>query len=139
MNVYVSQQERVVGGGAGRSSNESGEIVRELCRTGGSLDPSVAELYSDAAKIQNNGHSRTMTFPALAYKELIRKGMPRAKLLGDSNVYSNISYTPEGEMIRIKATRYSNRKKYSSPISLLVGPDAEGKWLIREEISESRP
>jgi hypothetical protein len=30
-------------------------------------------------------------------------------------------------------------KKYESPYSILVGPDANGDWRIFEELSESRP
>jgi hypothetical protein len=126
------------------SQTRAAKLFESYVALEAAFDPSVADLYSDAAKIQNtrhypNGRSRTNIFPTLAYKELIRKGMPLAKAVGDSNVYSDVSYTPEGEMFRIRATRYSNRKKYSSPISLLVGPVADGRWLIHEEISESRP
>ena len=46
---------------------------------------------------------------------------------------------PEGERVRITCTRFSELKKYSSPLSLLVGPDKDGKWLIFEEISKSQP
>jgi hypothetical protein len=65
--------------------------------------------------------------------------MPLAKLRGDTNTYSEVSYSEEGSKVRIRATRYSNLKKYSSPISLLVAHDDTGRLLIYEEISESRP
>lgn len=108
------------------------------------FDPSVAELFADDAKIQNKrtypgGAIRVLTFTAPKYKELIRAAMPLAKARGDTNAYSEIKYLAEGEKIRITATRFSNLKKYSSPISLLVGASPDGKWLIYEELSESKP
>ena len=108
------------------------------------FDPAVSELYSDDAKIQNkrtylDGSTRVSMMPAPKYKELIRATMPLAKARGDTNQYSEVKYVSEGQKVRITATRFSNLKKYSSPISLLVGPSPEGKWLIFEELSESKP
>ena len=108
------------------------------------FDPAVADLYSDDAKIQNkrtypDGSTRVSTMPAPKYKELIRQAMPLAKERGDTNTWSEVKYVTEGQKVRITATRFSNLKKYSSPVSLLVGPSSEGKWLIFEELSESKP
>lgn len=108
------------------------------------FDPAAADLYADDAVIKNKrtyptGQVRELTMPASKYKTLIRQAMPLAKLRGDTNSYSDISYANEGAMVRIRATRFSNLKHYASPISLLVSPDEKGRWLIREELSESRP
>lgn len=108
------------------------------------FDPAAADLYAEDALIKNkrtypNGQVRELTMPANKYKTLIRQAMPLAKLRGDTNSYSEISYSKEGSMVRIRATRFSNLKNYASPISLLVSPDEKGGWIIREELSESRP
>lgn len=108
------------------------------------FDPAAADLYADDAVIKNKrtyptGQVRELTMPATSYKTLIRQAMPLAKLRGDTNSYSDISYAKEGSMVRIRATRFSNLKHYASPLSLLVSPDEKGRWLIREELSESRP
>lgn len=107
------------------------------------FDPAVADMYSDDAKIQNtrtypDGSTRVSTMPAPTYRQLIRQAMSLAKERGDTNTYSEVKYTTEGDRIRITANRFSNLKKYSSPVSLLVGATPEGKWLIYEELSESR-
>ena len=39
----------------------------------------------------------------------------------------------------IRASRFSNLKSYSSPIEITVAKNAQGKWLIVQELSESRP
>ncbi len=108
------------------------------------FDAAQADLYADDAKIQNTrtyptGQKRTVEFPAPEYKKLLRAAMPLAKARGDTSTYSDVKYAQVGERVRITCTRFSELKKYSSPLSLLVGPGADGKWLIVEEISESQP
>jgi len=109
-----------------------------------SFDPAAADLYCDNALIRNvrkypDGQERTLELPAAKYKELIRTVMPAAKAKGDVSKYSNVVYAPEGPNIRITADRYSEMKKYTSPLSLLVGQCNGGDWAILEEISQSRP
>ncbi len=107
------------------------------------FDTSVADLYCDTALIRNvrtypDGQQRTLELPAAKYKELIRAAMPLAKAKGDFSTYSEVKFTPEGENVRITATRYSESKKYSSPISLLVGSCGIGFGIL-EELSQSQP
>lgn len=109
-----------------------------------SFDPAAADLYADDALIRNkrrypDGQIRELTLPAGQYKALIRQAMPLAKARGDTSSYSAITFNNEGPGIRIQATRFSHLKNYSSPLSMLVAPGAGGRWLIREELSESRP
>ncbi|MEP6925877.1 MAG: thermonuclease family protein [Pyrinomonadaceae bacterium] len=117
----------------------------EQCNERGkNFDISVVDCYSDKAIIQNtrrypNGQTQTLKFPTAEFKKLIVEIMPVAKAKGDYNTYSNVTYTTEGKRIRINATRYSEMKKYYSPISVLVGQDPSGSWRIYEEISESQP
>lgn len=109
-----------------------------------SFDPAAADLYADEAKIQNtrrypSGEVKVMSLPAAKYKALIRSVMPAAKARGDRNSYSDVKYTTESDGIRVSAKRYSELKKYTSPLSILVKPTANGQWLIFEEMSESQP
>jgi len=109
-----------------------------------SFDPAIADLYCDTALIRNtrtypDGNKRTLELPAPKYKELIRSSMPMAKASGDHSNYSKITYSIEGENVRINSSRYSVRKKYTSPMSLLVGACNGGAWAILEELSESQP
>ena len=105
------------------------------------FDATVADLYADDAVIKNtrrnrDGTAHTTTLPAATYKELIRKSMPAAKARKDTNQYSSVRFKLEDGKVRVTATRYSDSKKYSSPISLLIA-QRSGRWLIVEEISES--
>jgi hypothetical protein len=108
------------------------------------FDTSLADLFSDSAHIENTRRNpdstvKVLTLPAPAYKDLIRKVMPLAKARNDRNTYSKVTYEAEGPNVRIRGQRTSQLKKYTSPFSLLVGHDAEGRWLILEEITESQP
>jgi hypothetical protein len=107
------------------------------------FDPAAADLYCDNALIRHtrrssDGQSRVMEIPVADYKSMIRAEMPIARAKGDYSTYSNVSYASEEGKTRITATRFSMMKKYSSPISLLVGPCASGTIGIIEEISESQ-
>ncbi len=106
------------------------------------FDPAIADLYSDNALIQTTreywfGQKRIMVIPVEKYKWMMRRMTPLAKARGDKSRYSDVTYTLEGENVRIKCIRYSEMKKYFSPFELLVGPAEDGRWLIFEEISES--
>jgi hypothetical protein len=108
------------------------------------FDPAIADLYSDDAVIRNRrtyptGQVRELTIPAPKYKELLRAAMPVAKQRGDTSTYSNVSYATEGDGVRVKADRFSELKKYHSPVSLLVKSATAGEWQIYEEISASQP
>ncbi len=106
------------------------------------FDPAQADLYWDQAVIKNkrimpDGKVVPLTVPALRYKKVVRDGMAKARKDGDIANYTNDTYTLEKGKVRIHVTRYLALKKYSSPMSMLVGPDATGKWVILEEESES--
>jgi hypothetical protein len=107
------------------------------------FDPAIADLYSNDATIKNTQYMKDgkifpRTVEVAKYKQTLRDYMKtKARQVGDVSNYSNDTYTPEGSRVRIKVTRYSSIEKLSSPVSLLVGPDATGKWLIYEELSES--
>lgn len=108
------------------------------------FDPNVVELYADDAIVRNKriyptGQVRELTIPAPQYKQLIRAAMPLAQIKNDYNTYSEVMFKGEGRGVRITAKRFSVMKKYSSPVSLWVAPDATGRWLIHEELTESRP
>lgn len=108
------------------------------------FDPALADLYSEEAYIKNtryypDGKSREMVIKGIDYKRLVKAALPIAKARGDSNIYSDVLYTEEKGAVRIMAIRFSELKKYESPLSLLVMAGHDGKYRIYEEISESRP
>lgn len=109
-----------------------------------SFDPNVVELYADTALIFNrrtypDGNIREITLPAPQYKVLVKNAMPLVQARGDKSQYNSPQYTEEGGAVRIIISRYSELKKYTSPMSLLIGPVQDGRWLVLEEKTESIP
>jgi hypothetical protein len=105
-------------------------------------DQSIADLYADDALIKTRrrapmGEAREVTIPAPKYKTMLRELAPVAKARGDRSTYSDVTYTPEGDFVRINAWRFFGSKKAPSPISLQVARSPGGQWLIYEEVSES--
>lgn len=124
--------------------SEAEALFERYQALGRAYDPAVADLYCDTALIRNvrtypTGEKRTLDFPATKYKELVRSVMPLAQARGDLNTYSQISAVAEGPNVRITAARFSELKKYSSPVSVSVGQCGDTGLAILEELSESRP
>jgi hypothetical protein len=106
-------------------------------------DPTLADLYADGALIKSTrrppmGDPVDIIVPAPKYKTQVRELAPVAKIRGNRNAYSDVTYTQEGALVRINALRSSGSRKRASPFSLLVGPSRGGQWLIYEELSESQ-
>lgn len=126
------------------SVEEAKEFLDRFEELGRQFDPAIAGLYADDALIQSvrrypNGRERTMKFEALMYKRLIRTLMPFAKARNDVSTLTDVTYSKEGDRIRINATRHSELKNYDSPYSLLVGRSSSGQLLIYEEFSVTQP
>ena len=126
------------------SEDAARQLFDRYVALGHAFDPNLADLYADDALIRNKrvfptGEARELMIPAPKYKALVRQAMPIAKARGDRSTYSDVRYSREGERIRITAARFSELKNYTSPVSLLVGASSEARWLIYEELSESRP
>ena len=126
------------------SEDAARRLFEQYVALGHAYDPGIAELYADDAFIKNTrtyptGEVRELTIPAPKYKALIRQALPVARARGDRSTFFDVSYAAEGSRVRIRASRFSELKKYRSPITLLVGPSPTGKWLIYEEVSKSRP
>src|SRR5262245_44517953 len=104
-------------------------LFETYVQRGQAFDATLADLYSDDAVIRNKrtystGEVRELSMPASEYKELLRKALPIAMMRGDTSTFTEIQYTLESGGVRIKADRFSELKKYHSPISLLVKPTA---------------
>ena len=126
------------------SVEEATAFFRRFVEMEQAYDARVADLYADSAVIRNKrryptGEVRELTFPAPKYKALIGLAMPLAKSRGDRSTYSRCTYEPQDGRVRITCSRYSELKKFTSPYTLVVGPDHSGAWQIWEELSESRP
>lgn len=119
------------------------ELFEQYKNLEAAFDPGSADLYDDRAYIENtrinpDGSRKKLLISGPEYKKSMAQAMPFAKKHNDTYTYSDVTYKPEKNRVRIRATRYSNQRKYSSPISLLVGRDERGNWKIYEELSQTQ-
>lgn len=107
------------------------------------FDVAQGELYATDARVKNTrlypgGQNQVISLSGTEYRRLLRAALPLAKAKNDQNQYSAITYQKEGNSVRIKCTRFSQSKQYSSPLELVVAP-VGGIWLITSESSQTKP
>ena len=123
--------------------NEVRDAFQRYQELTSSFDASLANLYSDDAKIHLRrvdvaGKAQEIEFSGSEYKRLLSASMEVAKARGDLSVFSKASFSREGEAVRVEATRYSVLKKYRAPHILKFHRSSSGEWLITEERAELR-
>lgn len=74
-----------------------------------------------------------------AWKLVVRDALARDREAGIFVDWRDPVFTPEGERVRVQATRRSTREPAESPLVLVVGPGADGGWRILEESSVGWP
>jgi len=109
------------------------------------FDPAVADLYADSATVRNlrrypTGEVREMKLEGARFKALVVASLPLAKERGDLSTYTGIAYEALASgQVAITGTRFSELKKYSSPLELRIALQQDGVWRIVEETGESQP
>ncbi len=122
---------------------EAQKLFKQFTELEHAYDPAQGELYSPTAvikdtRIYQDGHNNTLTWTGDSYKQIIKAQLPVAKARNEQNVYSQVSYSREGNNVRIKCSRFSALKKFTGPMELLVAPNGKG-WKIIEESCQSQP
>ena len=90
-------------------------------------------------RIYPDGTEKISRLPAEEYKTLIRNSVMLAKERKDLNEFTGTQYSLEKNRVSIKTKRYSVLKKYTSPLILLIGIEANERCIIFEELSVSKP
>lgn len=107
------------------------------------FDKGMADLYADEARIiiiEVRGDNRVKTeMTGEELKVFINSYLPNAAAVGEWFVYSNVSITPEGDRMRILASRTSQKTGDVFPYQILVGPGRGGRYFIFEEQSIVAP
>ena len=117
------------------------DLFERFVDLGNAYDTRIADLYADDARVvltaQNPDEKDEVTIPGREFKELVRQMLPAAREAGEQNIYIDVTYWIEGDLVRIEATRRTSPSNYQAQHQLLVGPGADGTWLIREEVAVS--
>lgn len=123
--------------------NSARELFQRYIELEHNFDVAQGELYAPDAQVKNTrlypgGQNQVITLTGTDYRRMLRAAVPLAKSKNEQNQYSAITYQKEGTGVRIKCTRFSQTKQYSSPLELTVAP-VGGSWLITSESSQSKP
>jgi uncharacterized protein YceK len=74
-----------------------------------------------------------------AYKQKLVDTLKRAKYAGLFISYRDPSFEPQGDAVRVEATRVTSQSAERNPVRFLMGPGEDGQWRILEEQSRSWP
>jgi uncharacterized protein YceK len=94
-------------------------------------DPHLADCYSIDARVELAGAE---PLRGADYKPALRAALARDTSDGVLVEWRNPSFAVEGERVRIAATRATSAVAARVPVTLVVGPCADGGWRILEEI-----
>ena len=119
------------------------DFFKQYESLGHAFDPTVADMYSDAATIHTirkmpNGVEQTLKMDGSKWKELIISTMEISQKRGDKNEFSNIAIAMHGDVAKITASRYSTIKCFTDDkYYMRVKKQSDGVLRIIEEFSET--
>lgn len=136
--IKGAKPDRILTGNKISQEAAARQLFEQYQRLSWNYDPAVLNLYDPTAKIYmtvrySNGQMRRMSLSVEDLRQLMPTVIPLGRTRGDRSTYSQVRYRPEGNRIRITAQRYSHLYRNTNPHSMLVGPNATGKWVIFEE------
>ena len=119
------------------------DFFKQYESLGHAFDPTVADMYSDAATIHTirkmpDGVEQTLKMDGSKWKELIISTMEISQKRGDKNEFSNIAIAMDGDVAKITASRYSTIKCFTDDkYYMRVKKQSDGVLRIIEEFSET--
>jgi len=122
---------------AGEALADTAKRLFEACRTLlHKQSPDLADCYSIDAAIAITG---AQPLRGAAYKLEVREAIDHNRDDGIFVDWRDPVFEPEGERVRVHATRRSSREPPETPIVLVLGAGSDGGWRIVEETSVGWP
>lgn len=108
-----------------------------------SYSPSLLKMYSDDAKITRqvvkpDGKLVNVSCSADDYRKQMRISAKLAKVRNYKNYYSNIKVTAVPNGYKIDSLRKPSTSDYKLKSSTVVQKQPNGKWLIVEELMQTK-
>ncbi len=126
-----------------REIEEARKMFRQFVLLENSYNPDVVNLYSDQAQIITTvimpTTEREFRTTGKAFKEALAPYLHTARNVGEWFAYTNVTAVPEGNGVRILASRTSQLTDETYPYQAYVARGPGGKWLIYEERVVVRP
>lgn len=100
---------------------------------------SIVNYYDPSAKIirvvmKKDGTTTSVTADTKKYFNQMRLGANMAKLNKYKNFYTERNITKQGDDYKITCLRQPSTSDYKIPAHFVIGPDANGKLKIKEEM-----
>jgi len=108
-----------------------------------SYSSSLLDMYSDDAKIirqvvKPDGKTVNVPFKIDTYRKQLKISSKLAKIKNYKNNYSNTSVTKVANGYKIDSLRQPGGDKYKLKSTMLVQKQPNGKWLIVEELMQTK-
>lgn len=106
--------------------------------------PAIADMYSPNAKIirqviKPDGTTQDVNTNTSTYITQMKLGQAGAKLRHYTNTYSNVVVTPiGGGKYKVSSLRQPSGESYKLKTYMIVQKQPNGKWLIVEEMMQTK-
>jgi uncharacterized protein YceK len=132
------EQPALVVAAPGETPEATAERLVERCREAArAAKDELLDCYSIAARIALSPAEDPAAAPrrlsGSEYKLELRAALEQQRDTGDTIDWTEAAFEPEGDGVRVRATRVSARSAKTHPHSWLLGPGADGGWRILEE------
>lgn len=122
---------------------EARRMFRNFVLLENSYNPDMVDYYADDARIITTvilpNSEREFKTTGKAFKEALAPYLYTARTVGEWFAYTNVTAVPEGNGVRILASRTSQLSDETYPYQAFVARGPGGKWLIYEERTVVRP
>lgn len=119
------------------------EAFRRFVLLEQSYNPDVVDFYADGAVIVTRvilpGGERDFRTTGADFKQALAPYLVTARNIGEWFAYTNITVLPEGDGVRVLASRTSKLTDETYPYQALFRRGPGGRWIIYEERSVVRP
>ena len=123
---------------------EALEFFNNYVNAANTYSPTIPEMYSPTAKIirqvvKPDGTTVNASTDTSTYIKQMKLGQATAKLKHYKNTYTNIVVTSHGEgEYKISSLRQPSGEDYKLKTYMIVKKQPNGKWLIVEEMMQTK-
>jgi len=123
---------------------EATDFFNNYVKAANSYSPTVPDMYSPTAKIirqvvKPDGTTVDVTTDTSTYIKQMKLGQAGAKLRHYQNTYTNINVTPLADgAYKVSSLRQPSSEDYKLKTYMIVKKQADGKWLIVEEMMQTK-
>ena len=125
-------------------AQEARQFFNNYVSAANSYSPTVATMYSPSAKIirqvvKPDGGLVNVNTDTATYVKQMKIGQAAAKLRKYKNTYTNVIVTPVGNgAYKISSLRQPSGETYKLKTYMIVKKQPNGKWLIIEELMQTK-